>query len=121
MAKHSSENYKIKKYNLEQYIPQLVNSRDAKGNTPLYYACMNNNKELAKKLIENGADVNARNENGNTALHAAFKRNNEEVIALLLKNEANPRLPNDGSKTPLFFAYPNIAKKFGLYEIPIFC
>lgn len=38
--------------------PQLINSRDLDGKTPLHYAAENNRLEIAHLLIDNGADVN---------------------------------------------------------------
>ena len=38
----------------------LLNIPDARGMTPLHYACSGNNKELVKKLLEKGADRKAR-------------------------------------------------------------
>ena len=40
-----------------------VNAADDKGNTPLHLAAQNNNKEVAKVLIGQGANVNTTNKN----------------------------------------------------------
>ena len=46
-----------------------VNSRDENGNTPLYIALIQKRLDIAKKLIDAGADVNAPSaENGMTPL-----------------------------------------------------
>src|SRR5712691_4104834 len=42
--------------------PSLVNAKDGEGATPLHYAAFNGNQELARFLVEQGADVNARDE-----------------------------------------------------------
>jgi ankyrin repeat protein len=38
--------------------PQLINSRDLDGKTPLHFAAENNHLEIAHLLIDNGADAN---------------------------------------------------------------
>lgn len=76
-----------------------VNSRDEKGNTPLYTALVGNHLKMAKKLIDAGADVNApSSENGKTPLIIATSRANQ------IKNEVE-KIINDASaheKNPAF-------------------
>ena len=38
----------------------LVNQRDEVGATPLHYAVLNGNREIARLLIDRGADINCR-------------------------------------------------------------
>ena len=40
--------------------------KDSEGNTELHLACLYNDYETIKFLIENGADVNAKDNNGQT-------------------------------------------------------
>ena len=40
-----------------------VNSTTSRTTTPLHIAAMNNNYEIVRLLLENGADKNARDEN----------------------------------------------------------
>ena len=42
--------------------PALANAKDREGATPLHYAAFNGNQELARFLVEQGADVNARDD-----------------------------------------------------------
>ena len=39
-----------------------VNKRDESGNTPLIYVCMKSARDLAKLLLDNGADANLGNQ-----------------------------------------------------------
>ena len=55
-------------------------------------ACIMNNTELVKLLLENGADINAKDKNGDTALDlASINENNEnnEIIKILENAGAN--------------------------------
>jgi len=55
-----------------------VNSRDADGNTMLYFVLINNNDLLmARKLIEAGADVNLPSSDGITPILVATSKANE--------------------------------------------
>jgi len=62
---------------LLQAHPELVSSVDKAGYTPLHLAARNNQLEVARILIANGADVNAMSYHslqsvGMTPLHAAL-------------------------------------------------
>jgi len=49
--------------------------KDNEGNTPLYYAALNRNKEICEFLTQHGARVNEPCKDGNTPLHMAFSSN----------------------------------------------
>ena len=71
-----------------------ANARSFQGGSPLMYAVTHNRLEIAKLLINNGADINFRY-NGKTLLHLAAEKENtsKEVVQLLIDNDAdlNPR------------------------------
>jgi ankyrin repeat protein len=46
---------------------------------------MNNQKEIIKLLIQNGADINIKNRFGRTALDLAFYKNFKDLVELLKK------------------------------------
>lgn len=50
---------------------QDVNAGDAEQRTPLHYACGFNHLEIAKMLIEEGANLEVTDSKGNTPLHYA--------------------------------------------------
>ena len=71
--------------------------------TPLIIAVQMDGVEIARRLIEAGADVNAHNELhiGDTALLLAAERGTVEMAALLLEAGANPRIEGWMRRTPL--------------------
>lgn len=71
-----------------------VNAKDKSGWTPLHYAAVNGQVEIAALLLEAGADVNARNQGNETPLKragfskflGAWERDTEPVEELLRKH-----------------------------------
>ena len=60
-----------------------------------FAASDNNNAEVVKILIENGADINAPDYLGKIPLHyAASDNNNAEVVKILIENGANINAPD---------------------------
>jgi hypothetical protein len=89
--------------------PEHVNQRDAKhGMTPLHWAVMGNQTNMAEYLLAHGADVNAGDRHGMTPLHQAAAFNGKDMAAILLGHGA--RLDAMGTKygvirvTPLHLA-----------------
>ncbi|XP_058094562.1 putative E3 ubiquitin-protein ligase XBAT34 [Magnolia sinica] len=77
---------------------------DRKGKTPLTVACTKPDLfNVAKTLIELGADVNAyrRRSHAGTPLHHAAKRGLEQTVKLLLSHGANALVMNKVDQTPL--------------------
>jgi len=74
--------------------PELINAKNNSGSTPLYYAILNNQKEMVELLVESGADVNAKNNYNQTPIKASYDRNNEIKEYLL----------NHGAKIDIFTA-----------------
>jgi len=68
--------------------------------TPLFYA----NDEIARLLLQAGADVNYLNYNDEIALHYAARDNEYQVIQLMLAAGANVNQINKDGRTPLFYA-----------------
>jgi ankyrin repeat protein len=63
------------------------------------------NTEMARLLLEHGADPNCRDENSNTPLHLAIRsrivRNPSAFIEVLLASGADPTITNYDGRTPL--------------------
>jgi hypothetical protein len=69
--------------------PDLVNSKDSKGNTPLHHAVIKGNEEIGLFLIDNGADVDAVNGSGSTPLMIAIDRSRTGIARLLIEKGAD--------------------------------
>jgi len=69
--------------------------------TPLHFAADNNQLEMVKILLKNGALINAKNENGSTALHHAVYHDNAELAQLLIERGAGVDVRDKYGKTPL--------------------
>ncbi len=70
------------------HIPKIVNIQNENGWTALIIAIYNNQKEIVKTLLMNGADLNICNFKGTTPLmyakSAFVKHNDPEILQLLL-------------------------------------
>lgn len=76
--------------------PTLLDSRKVKEST-----------EIARLLIEKGADVNAMNYDGERPLHIASLYGNVEIVKLLIDRGADVNCINPESETPLHKAARN--------------
>ena len=95
--------------------PSLVNARHPSNKaTPLIFAIIYAKGEVAKLLLEKGADVNARASNGHTALHYASAYGLIDIVKSLLDNGASVNFDvkdsaegDDPGCTPLLYAAEN--------------
>lgn len=86
-----------------------INAKDPfGGSSPLISACLFGKTEMAKILIDAGADLNFRNNDGSTPLHTAAFFCRPELVALLLKKGANKSIKNKYGQT----AYETVAGSF---------
>merc|ERR1712200_72331 len=81
------------------------NARDLSGRTPLLRAA-NENLPLyvAKRLIENSANVDSADNDGATALYEAAYWNNVDLAKLLIENSANVDSADNDGWTALHYA-----------------
>src|SRR5438128_2133014 len=84
--------------------PSLVNTNNEAGQTPLYLAVQNRQKEEVESLLRQGADVNAKNRVGWTPLHLAVQLEQREVAELLLDKGAEVNVKDSRGQTPLHLA-----------------
>ncbi len=71
------------------------------GATPLSRAALHGRLEIAKLLIEEGADVSGANQDGNTPLHTAAFLCRADLVTLLLEKGASAAQRNNKKETPL--------------------
>lgn len=72
--------------------------------TPLHSACAISNYDIAKYLLEHGANVNAKQQSGVTPLHSAAHNGQLEIISLLVNFGADINAKMENGKTPLQMA-----------------
>lgn len=87
--------------------PQLSQVKDFNGKSPLHYAVMSsteNQIDIMRMLIENGARVNDIDDDGRTPLHYASEYGKSRCIPILLKSKANPDLKDKLKKSPIELA-----------------
>eukprot|EP00697_Spironema_sp_BW2_P005122 gnl/Spiro4/16908_TR9117_c0_g1_i1.p1 gnl/Spiro4/16908_TR9117_c0_g1~~gnl/Spiro4/16908_TR9117_c0_g1_i1.p1 ORF type:complete len:1272 (-),score=436.55 gnl/Spiro4/16908_TR9117_c0_g1_i1:98-3913(-) len=77
------------------------NTRNAKGNTPLWIACANKRADCIAALLNAGADPNIPNLKGDVPLVAAVQKNMCAGVAMLLASGANIHQPSDDVNTPV--------------------
>jgi len=85
-----------------------LNTRNDSGQTPLYWACELPTPEIAKLLVQFGADMNiAELTGGFTPLHLTAFIGNEPLAAYLIENGADIARRNNSGGTALHFAAKN--------------
>lgn len=86
--------------------PAVLQAQSSDGWTPLHLAAFFGQVELAKALIDAGANVDARSSNAmkNTPLHAAAAGAQTALVELLLKRGADPNATQEGGWTALHSA-----------------
>ncbi|MDB5004143.1 MAG: hypothetical protein JWQ34_2368 [Mucilaginibacter sp.] len=67
---------------------------------PLHSAAAGNYTNIARMLIDNGAQVNVKQQAGSTPLHSAAQTGNLELLILLLENGAEVNARMEGGKLP---------------------
>ena len=90
---------------LLQNNSELLNQRDIKTRTPLQYAILNHQTDIARYLIEQNADINLKDKDNDSPLHYTGIFGNREIAELLLAKGATSLIEgNNRQMTPLHFA-----------------
>lgn len=106
----------IKNGNLDKINEYVLNgfniNQKIKGDTILYLAISAKKFEIAKYLIEKGADINANNKTGESILFLVLKFNNLDMIKYLVENGADINAKNKDDLSVLQISI--IYKKFDI-------
>jgi len=81
---------------------KIMNEKDSQGRTPLMEAIIFKKEEIAKFLIDSGADINEQDSDGWCALHFAAQEFSVAVTKLLIEKKAKIDLRDSNGNTPLF-------------------
>ncbi|RZN80639.1 MAG: ankyrin repeat domain-containing protein [Winogradskyella sp.] len=84
--------------------PEVVNTKDSRGFTPLIFATYFGNETAAKILLDNGVHIDAKDASGNTALLGVSFKGNIVLAETLIKHGADINAGNNTDTTPLIFA-----------------
>lgn len=83
--------------------PNIINSLNDQGFSPLILASYRGNVAVADFLIKNVKDINGSSPMG-TPLMAAVVKGNKEIVQALLKHNADPNLTDSHGTTALIYA-----------------
>jgi uncharacterized protein len=87
-----------------------INEKDPYGgSSPLISASLFGKTEIAKILIDAGAEINVQNNDGSTALHTAAFFCRPEIVKMLLDKKADKTIRNNYKST----AYESVTGSFG--------
>lgn len=81
-----------------------IRSEDCHGNSPLCHAVRLKSVEIARFMLERGADVNHINMDGCSALHLAIASGFDECVELLVGAKANLDILSHWIVPPLYYA-----------------
>uniref|UniRef100_A0A8C5QBB0 No mechanoreceptor potential C n=1 Tax=Leptobrachium leishanense TaxID=445787 RepID=A0A8C5QBB0_9ANUR len=83
---------------------QLQDARKKHGDTALHTCCRKKDVDIAKLLVECGAQVDGQNGEGQTPLHIVAGEGNETLLKFLHQCKANPNITDQMDRTPLHIA-----------------
>ncbi|MBN2245368.1 MAG: ankyrin repeat domain-containing protein [Candidatus Aminicenantes bacterium] len=81
-----------------------LNALDEDKYTPLHWACMRAHWDVAKYLIEQGADLNIQGGDGGTPMNWAVHHDDVEIVKLLIDKGAKLNIQNQWGMTELHTA-----------------
>jgi len=96
------ESFSLMKYILAK--GESINQKVWRGDTALYYACLDGNIPMIKFLEENGADFNVKTDDGSSVMMAAANAGQIEVIKYLKSKGMDINQKNRFGLTPLIEA-----------------
>ncbi len=84
--------------------PSKIDAKDEEGYTALHWACMRAHWDIAKYLIEKGADLNVVGGDGGTQINWAVHHDNVDIIQTLIDKGAKLNIRNQWGMTELHTA-----------------
>ena len=112
-ALFNDDEFKMLKLLVEHGADLEVFGGDEYDKTVLHMAATKGNYELAKYMIQNGANLDCETgapwsdyspAGGSTPLHLAIYEGNNEIAKMLIRAGADLNIPNSWTKTPLHYA-----------------
>lgn len=88
-----------------------VNERNIAGETLLFTACMNNQRQIASLLIGLGCDLDAKDNGGMTCLVRVAMKNDTKLLSFLLLNGASMAIKDTNGMTALSWSTINDHKE----------
>ena len=79
----------------------IADSQNSAVGVALHVACAHGHLEVARVLIDHGADLDQRDDRGDSPMHRATHNNHTDLVRLLLDHGADPNQTNDNKKSPL--------------------
>jgi hypothetical protein len=94
-----------------------LNEKEAMGgSSPLISACLFGKTDMAKALIDAGADINFQNNDGSTPLHTAAFFCRPDIVKMLLAKRADQSVKNRYGQTAYEIVTGSFASAKGVYE-----
>ena len=87
-------------------------AQDQDGSTPLHLASERGHLDLARLLVEHGANVAAQDQDESTPLHLASEGGRLDLARLLVEHGANVAAQDQDGSTPL-----RLASKWGQHDL----
>ena len=104
--------YEIARYLVLKGADVNLSSNNGFNVFPLHSAAAGNYTDIARLLVENGAQVNVMQQAGSTPLHSAAQHGNLELLILLLEYGAEVNIRMEGGKLAA-----DLAREKGFEEI----
>jgi ankyrin repeat protein len=86
------------------FAPVGIHTRGHFDTTPLHIAAIRGDTDVARRLLDAGAEIDVPAEYGWTALHEAVGQGHRDTVSLLVQRGASLSLVNDDGQSPLALA-----------------
>lgn len=81
-----------------------LNAPDGNGDTPLHYAVLSGQQDIAEFLLDNGAEISSKGAHGKTPLHLATEHEMIDMVQFLCDKAADVSAKDENGETPLHYA-----------------